>query len=164
LGMDEETALSYGSLVHWHLEHPDRVVQQDFGLSQELCKQAKAEAMAVLNAGDLAHVFSTDTLAEVSISAPIGAQRIHGTIDRLLVTDAKIIAVDFKTNRSIPKTAQDCPIGLLRQMGAYASSLKAIYPDHEIETAILWTSTQSLMPLPHDLVSEALSTSPYLDL
>ena len=164
LGMDEETALSYGSLVHWHLEHPSKVVHQNFGLSIDLQEQAKAEAAAVLNTVDLQHMFGHDTLAEVSITAPIGAQRIHGTIDRLIVTDTKLIAIDFKTNRAIPSFAKDCPIGLLRQMGAYATALRAIYPNHEIETGILWTNTQQLMMLPHDLVTDALSTSPYLDL
>ena len=164
LGMDEDTALSYGSLVHWHLEHPHKSTERDFGLSDILRTQAKAEAVAVLNKPELAHVFAPDTLAEVSITAPIGSQRIHGTIDRLLITDNKITAIDFKTNRAIPHSAENCPIGLLRQMGAYARALCEIYPDHQIETAILWTNTQSLMPLTHDLVSQALKTSTYLDL
>jgi len=82
----------------------------------------------------------------------------------LLITDNKITAIDFKTNRAIPHSAKNCPIGLLRQMGAYACALREIYPDREIETAILWTNTQSLMPLTHDLVSQALKTSTYLDL
>ena len=164
LGMDEDIALSYGSLVHWHLEHPHKSTERDFGLSDILRTQAKAEAVAVLDKPELAHVFAPDTLAEVSITAPIGSQRIHGTIDRLLITDNKVTAIDFKTNRAIPHSAEDCPIGLLRQMGAYARALCEIYPDHQIETAILWTNTQSLMPLTHDLVSQALKTSTYLDL
>ena len=164
LGMDEDTALSYGSLVHWHLEHPHKSTEQDFGLSGTLRTQAKAEAVAILDKPELAHVFAPGTLAEVSITAPIGSQRIHGTIDRLLITGNKITAIDFKTNRTIPHSAADCPIGLLRQMGAYACALREIYPDHEIETAILWTNTQSLMPLTHDLVSQVLKTSTYLDL
>jgi len=164
LGMDEDTALSYGSLVHWHLEHPHKSTERDFGLSGTLRTQAKAEAVAILDKPELAHVFAPGTLAEVSITAPIGSQRIHGTIDRLLITGNKITAIDFKTNRTIPHSAADCPIGLLRQMGAYTCALREIYPDHEIETAILWTNTQSLMPLTHDLVSQALKTSTYLDL
>jgi ATP-dependent helicase/nuclease subunit A len=164
LGMDEDTALSYGSLVHWHLEHPTKTAHQDFGLSDALRDQAKAEAHAVLNAPDLAHIFTSDTLAEVSVTAPLGSQRLHGTIDRLLVTDTKVIAIDFKTNRVIPSSHADCPVGLLRQMGAYASALKAIYPTHDIETGIVWTNTQSLMMLPHDLVTDALHSSTYLDL
>ena len=164
LGMDEETAMSYGSLVHWHLEHPKKLTQDTFGLSPQLQDQAKAEARSVLDNPELAKIFADDTLAEVAITAPIGDKRIHGTIDRLLVTHDKIIAIDFKTNRVIPKSDVDCPIGLLRQMGAYLNALRVIYPNHKIETGILWTNTQKLMMLPHDLVTDALTTSPYLDL
>jgi ATP-dependent helicase/nuclease subunit A len=164
LGMDEETALSYGSMVHWYLEHPAKTDQNGFGLSDVLQDQAKAEAVAILNAPELIHIFAADTLPEVSISANLGTKRLHGTIDRLLVTDTKVTAIDYKTNRVIPLDVADCPIGLLRQMGAYADALKAIYPNHEIETGILWTKTRTLMMLPHDLVTNAVSTSPYLDL
>jgi ATP-dependent helicase/nuclease subunit A len=45
---------------------------------------------------------------------------------------------------------------LLRQMGAYSEMLRAIYPDRGVETAILWSRTAELMPLPHDLVAAAL--------
>jgi ATP-dependent helicase/nuclease subunit A len=34
--------------------------------------------------------------------------------------------------------------------------LAQIYPDREIETALLWTRTATLMVLPHDLVTDAL--------
>ena len=52
---------------------------------------------------------------------------------------------------------QDVPEGLLRQMGAYAAMLQAIYPNRQIETAILWTRTAALMPIPRDLITQALT-------
>jgi ATP-dependent helicase/nuclease subunit A len=42
-------------------------------------------------------------------------------------------------------------------MGAYHAGLTAVFPDHEIEVAILWTETANLMPLENDLVSAALN-------
>jgi ATP-dependent helicase/nuclease subunit A len=41
--------------------------------------------------------------------------------------------------------------------------LAGIYPGKRIETAILWTRTANLMPLSHDLVTDALLRSPRLD-
>ena len=41
-------------------------------------------------------------------------------------------------------------------MGAYAAMLGQIYPDRRIETAILWTRTGTLMPLPPEIVRAAL--------
>ena len=54
-------------------------------------------------------------------------------------------------------TAAAVPEGLLRQMGAYAAALTQIYPDHQIDTAILWTAALQLMPLDRDIVRDALS-------
>jgi ATP-dependent helicase/nuclease subunit A len=57
----------------------------------------------------------------------------------------------------------DTPEGLLRQMGAYAYALAAIYPGRTVETALLWTRTATLMPLPHDIVTAALWRAGSLD-
>jgi ATP-dependent helicase/nuclease subunit A len=48
-------------------------------------------------------------------------------------------------------------------MGAYAHALKQVYPEKRIDTAILWTTTGSLMALPHEIVMQALQNTPYLD-
>ncbi len=80
-----------------------------------------------------------------------------------MIAEDRILAVDFKTNRVVPGTAEACPDGLLRQMGAYAHMLRQIYPDRQVETAILWTATPALMVLPNDIVTNALRALPYLD-
>jgi ATP-dependent helicase/nuclease subunit A len=41
-------------------------------------------------------------------------------------------------------------------MGAYAHMLAQIYPDRQIETAILWTGGPALMRLDPDIVRQAL--------
>ena len=82
---------------------------------------------------------------------------MYGTIDRLIVTPDTVTAIDYKSNRVIPATPAQTPEGLLRQLGAYAHGLRQIYPDHRIETAILWTRSATLMPLDSDIVSAALS-------
>ena len=98
-------------------------------------------------------------LAEVGVTATLeelGGQRIHGTIDRLIVSDDRVLAIDYKSNRIIPANPDAVPDGLLRQMGAYAAALAQIYPDRRNDTAILWTGGPVLMPLPHDIVRMAL--------
>jgi ATP-dependent helicase/nuclease subunit A len=115
------------------------------------------EAAGVIASPAMAQVFAPDTLAEVPVTAPLGDDRLHGVIDRLIVTPDHVLAVDFKSNATVPATPEACPGGLLRQMGAYAAALAQIYPDRTIGTAIIWTRTATLMPLPHELVSAALS-------
>ena len=103
-------------------------------------------------------LFGPDTLAEVPITGD-GAPgvRLSGIVDRLIVGEGVVTAVDYKTNRLVPKRPEDVPDGLLRQMGAYAHLLDLVYPGHEIRTALLWTGTAELMVLPQDLVSRAFA-------
>ena len=103
---------------------------------------------------------------EVPVTADLSAlhgRRIHGVIDRLVITDDEILAVDFKTNAVVPNHPRQVPDGLLRQMGAYAQALEQVFPNCKIRTALLWTSTASLMHLPHDLVIDALCDTQMLD-
>lgn len=170
-GRDEEAAKAYGSLVHLYLEHLAHVeasawpaVAATLSTGQPDEAEALAEAQAVLEASALRHLFAPTTLAEVPISAPLGQARMNGVIDRLVITGDWVLAVDFKTNRVVPETVESCPLGLLRQMAAYAEGLRQIYPDRRIETAILWTKTCGLMHLPHEIVTQVLESPQHLDL
>ena len=171
-GEDTETAMAYGSLMHVLLERLPNIAEPAFSQeAQRLTEQAEpqdaaraiAETVNVLNTAALAHVFAPDTLAEVPLTAQVGGMRMHGIIDRLIISDDNILLVDYKTNRTVPGHPSECPVGIQRQMGAYAAMLAQVYPGRRIETAILWTATATLMHLPHDLVTNALQSSPYLD-
>ncbi|NIZ09608.1 double-strand break repair helicase AddA [Pseudooceanicola sp. HF7] len=171
-GLDEDAALRRGRQVHLLLEHLPLLPEGEWGTAAgrllsagtDMTEGAElalltAEARAVLTRDSTRRLFTEDALPEVSVSAALpelGNQRIHGTIDRLIVSDDHVLAVDFKTNAVVPERAEDVPDGLLRQMGAYAAALAQIYPDLTIRTALLWTRTATLMPLPHDLVMAAL--------
>ncbi|WP_336096846.1 double-strand break repair helicase AddA [Roseovarius sp. CH_XMU1461] len=170
-GRDTDTALREGRLLHALLEHLPALDPSDHPrLAADL---ARAEEMpdatpwlslaATLIANpDLAPIFGPDTLAEVPLSATLpelGNRRFHGIIDRLRIAPDHVLAVDFKSNQVIPATPEATPLGILRQMGAYRAMLSRIYPDRRIDTAILWTHSGSLMPLPHDLVINAFDST-----
>ncbi|WP_425040000.1 double-strand break repair helicase AddA [Primorskyibacter sp. S187A] len=155
-GMDEEAALAHGTAVHQWLE---RLAEGRAIPSMDAIPEvAKHEAQRVFSDPALAHLFAPGTLGEVSLSADVPelGRRLHGIIDRLVISEKDVIAVDFKTNATVPADVEQTPEGLLRQMGAYAHMLAEIYPDRQIRTALLWTRTASLMELPHDLVTQAL--------
>lgn len=174
-GLDEEAAKRRGRQVHRLLEHLVGTGEDAFderaafllehGLDRaqgEELSLLSAEARKVLTSAQLSHVFGADALEEVSVTAnlpELGGRRIHGTIDRLILTQDHVLAVDYKTNAQVPDTVADVPEGLLRQMGAYASALTQIYPDRRVETALLWTRTGTLMSLPHDIVIAALQNT-----
>ena len=170
--LDEQAAMRRGRLMHFLLEHlpkspapswpmaaPGILALEPGTVTEAETQDLPAEATRVLTTPDLAHLFAPDTLAEVTLTgdSPALGGPMVGVIDRLIVTESRVLAVDFKTNAVVPETAQTVPEGLLRQMGAYAAMLAPLYPDRRIETAILWTKDARIMPLPHDVVSAALA-------
>ncbi|GAB5449381.1 double-strand break repair helicase AddA [Gymnodinialimonas sp.] len=170
VGDDTATAMQRGTITHLLLEHLPRlpkpawpsaapgIAALEADVSPEVLAPMLEEATAVLTAPDLAPLFTEASLAEVEITGHSNTLQadVIGIIDRLIVTPTRVTAVDFKTNATVPATPQDTPEGVLRQMGAYAEILQAIYPDRDITTAILWSRSATLMELPHDLVSGAL--------
>lgn len=171
-GLDEEAATLRGRQIHRLLERLPRHAQKDWpefarrslaygpdAADDATIKDLLAEATNVLSHVDLRCLFGGHALVEVPISAPLhvlNGRRIHGVIDVLIVEETRVLAIDFKTNAFVPDGPETCPEGLLRQMGAYAHALQVLYPAHEIETALLWTRTATLMMLPHDIVTQAL--------
>ena len=163
-GLDTDAAMARGHLLHVLLENLPNAATADWpamaaALIADPADRAAllAEASGVLQSPALAHLFAPSSLAEVPITASIGARRLYGAIDRLIITPTHILAVDYKSNRTIPTMAAAVPEGLLRQMGAYAAALAQIYPRHQIDTAILWTARPQLMLLDRDIVREALT-------
>ncbi len=171
-GLNEEVAKMRGTRLHLLLQHLPDVAEADWNATAERLMpdtdeatraDLLAECRPVLCTDGLRHIFAPGTMAEVPFTADLGGRRLHGTIDRLIVGDDRVLAVDYKSNAVIPADAAACPEGLLRQLGAYAHALAQIYPDRRIDTAILWTGTAQLMPVPHDAVTDALARAPCLD-
>ncbi|MFV0332970.1 MAG: double-strand break repair helicase AddA [Tropicimonas sp.] len=165
-----EEALARGSRLHLLLEHlpalasearqaaAKRLLGPEVG--PEEAARLLEEARAIFENDALAFLFADNSLAEVDITAALpelGGRRIHGAIDRLVIGSGRVFAVDFKSNSPVPESPDRTPEGILRQMGAYAAALARIFPDHQVETAILWTRTGVLMPLPEALVHAAVS-------
>ncbi|MGC1487453.1 MAG: 3'-5' exonuclease, partial [Albidovulum sp.] len=170
-GMDEAAAMRRGTLLHLLLEQPMTGTKAEWQAAARALLEAEnltdlaeietllAEAWGVISAPGLAHLFGPATLSEVALAARpevLQGHRLFGTIDRLIVEPGRVLAVDFKSNAVVPDRAEGVPEGILRQMGAYAAMLQDIYPDKQIETAIVWTRDAVLMPLPLNIVRDAL--------
>ncbi len=170
-GLDAEAAKARGTAIHLLLEHLPGTPPAAWPLAaQDLLSHVDEAERAdmldhvstLLTDPQLAQVFGPRSLSEVSITAilpDLNDRRITGAIDRLIVTDEEVFAIDYKTNRIVPDAAENTPEGLLRQMGAYAAALTQICPNHRIRTGILWTETRQLMELPHEIVREALQST-----
>jgi len=162
--LEPEQAMARGTAIHRLLEVlpsiPDGswqdvaapLLPQFSGAEREAMVK---EAVNVLRAPALAEVFAEDSLAEVEFTITVAGGPMQGTMDRLLVRPDKVLAVDFKTNATVPTTPQECPEGILRQMGAYEQAINILYPGRPVEMAILWTRTATLMFLPSPLLQQA---------
>ncbi|SFH07267.1 DNA helicase/exodeoxyribonuclease V, subunit A [Palleronia marisminoris] len=167
--LDEDEAIARGSRIHLLLEHlpMDAPEIWDTRAARLLAAAAPTpdqvadaldEARRVLGAPDLREMFNRPALKEVDLVAPLpSGDRLLGAVDRLIVGPDSVLAIDYKSNRIVPEMPDTVPEGLLRQMGAYAHALGAIYPGRRIETALLWTRKPLLMPLPGDLVAVAFA-------
>ena len=162
--LPEAIAKARGTALHLLLERlpgvdpalwPDRArsLIEDPTLADDML----AEARAVLADPALTALFGTETLAEVAVTAPWNGRVLAGSIDRLVITSDRVQVIDYKSNAVIPATQGQIPEGILRQLEAYAHMLDQIYPDRQIETAILWTRGPVLMPVDPDIVRQALS-------
>lgn len=173
-----DMAMAYGTAVHALLEvlpelRPDMWEQRATQLidtfpDSDLLSSPDAaieEAISVLRAPDLAWVFENG-LSEVPITAvldSLGGRRISGIIDRLIVTETEVFAIDFKTNRIAPNNAQQTPDGLVRQMAAYRDALKQIFPNHQVRVSLLWTGPAKLTELSDAQLDTALIPVSCLD-
>ncbi|MDA7948670.1 MAG: double-strand break repair helicase AddA [Hyphomicrobiaceae bacterium] len=119
-----------------------------------------SETLGVLSDDIFASVFGPDSLAEVPVVAQIDRQdapplRLVGQIDRLVVRDDDVLIVDYKTNRPPPDTPEKVVPLYKRQLAAYRSALRRIYPEKQVRAALLWTAEPRIMEIPSEVLDEA---------
>ncbi|EBA14118.1 double-strand break repair helicase AddA [Roseobacter sp. CCS2] len=163
-GDDIDDAKARGTQIHLLLEHlPMAAEEQRHELGLQLLQTDDPalvdDVIALIKKPELGWLWNANALTEVVITADIPQLgRVHGAIDRLIIGPDTITAIDYKSNRLVPSTPEDTPIGLQRQLAAYDYALREIYPDHQITTAILWTHTGTLTVLPQQHLHEALNS------
>jgi ATP-dependent helicase/nuclease subunit A len=158
-------ALQRGTLVHRLLESlPDIAVdrRRDAALKYlarnadgwtEAEREALAEGLlALLEDRRFAAVFAPGSRAEVSIVGRLDRPGrppalVSGQIDRLVVTPAEVLIVDYKTNHAPPRTVAGAPRTYVRQLALYRAVLKKLYPQLPVRAALLWTETPELMEI-----------------
>ncbi len=103
-----------------------------------------SEVMKILD--EYGNFFMAGSMAEVPITGLMPDNRIiSGQIDRLVIDQDNIWILDYKTNRPPPRNEKDIPAIYRDQLTAYHDAIAAIYPDHTIHCAILWTDGPRLM-------------------
>jgi ATP-dependent helicase/nuclease subunit A len=161
----------FGTIVHLFLEKlpktnpdnwqnilPNLLTWAEITVAEEMQIKAYKQAEKILKKQSFEFIFAVDTLAEVQFSTivkSIGVLPIVGVIDRLVISEDLALIIDFKTNKEVPKSVDEIPLGILKQMGAYAVSMQKVFPKKIIELGIIWTQSAELMKID---VNKALSS------
>lgn len=161
LGRDDGRAYKRGRLVHRllqtlpELEEGERAAaalrflsRPVHALDAEEIQAVAAETLAVMAEPAFAAIFGPGSRAEVPLVGRVGDIAVSGQVDRLLVTPAEVLVIDYKTNRPAPREAAAVPLPYLRQMAAYRALIRKVYPDRPARMALLWTEAPRLMALP----------------
>ncbi len=158
-------ALQQGTLVHRLLQSlpgvaPERrraaalehLARNAQGWSAAERESLAGKVIALIADSRFAAVFAEGSRAEVAIVGRLALPGrpqalVSGQIDRLVVTQNEVLIVDFKTNHAPPATAAAAPQAYIRQLALYRAVLSALYPQHAIRAALLWTETADLMEI-----------------
>jgi ATP-dependent helicase/nuclease subunit A len=111
------------------------------------------QVLALIGDIRFATVFAPGSRAEVSLVGRLDRPErppvlVSGQIDRLAVTPAEVLIVDYKTNHAPPATVAEAPAAYIRQLALYRAVLAKLYPQRPIRAALLWTETPEMMEIP----------------
>ena len=160
---ESDGAKLFGTIVHLLLEKlpksnsndwqnivPNLLKWAEINVSEETQIRAYKQAENILKKPSFEFIFAPDTLAEVQFSTileSVGGIPIVGVIDRLVLSQDSALIIDFKTNQEVPSSIDEVPLGILKQMGAYAASMQKVFPKKNIELGIIWTHSAELMKI-----------------
>lgn len=125
-------------------------------------KQLLTEVRRIVNAPEFSPVFKGAARTEVPVVGNLTTSdgkevSVSGQIDRLVVTQERILIVDYKTNLHPPMTSEGISREYLAQLCVYQKLIQQIYSDRTVDAALLWTSSPSLMEVPTTLLDETFS-------
>lgn len=126
----------------------------DLGEAEALAR----EALAVLADARFAAVFGAGSRAEAPIIGEAAGRPVRGVVDRLVVEPARVLVLDFKTDRPAPADPAKTPKAYLTQMALYRAVLGRIFPEKAVMCAILWTEAPLLLELPAPVLDDALAS------
>jgi ATP-dependent helicase/nuclease subunit A len=140
------------------------LLAREHDLTPDQRAEMASAALGVLENPLFAAVFGPGSRAEAAIAGsapdlPAGLA-VSGRLDRLVIEPDRVLVADFKTNRPSPARIEDADKAYITQMAVYAAVLRAAFPGRRVEAALVWTDGPKLMPVPENLMADALQALP----
>ncbi|MEK6747858.1 MAG: UvrD-helicase domain-containing protein [Pseudomonadota bacterium] len=140
--------------LHGHGTTPQSAAQQTASenrltTADDIIIRCAAEVAALL---ELAHIkdflhahHAAQTYHELPVSYLRDGVLEHGIVDRLVVTDKKLLIVDYKSDRDVDATRLDAVAAShLPQLHRYAAGLALCWPHRSIEGVLIFTESGML--------------------
>jgi ATP-dependent helicase/nuclease subunit A len=159
-GAGREERLRRGTLIHLLFEALPGIPKKDrkkaamsyLEKQPDLTPAQRAEmitaAFGVMDDPKFAAVFGPGGRAEAPVIGRLGSSIINGRVDRLVITDQAILAIDYKTDRPSPPSVADVGEAYVAQMAAYRAVLAQTWPNRPVRCLLVWTDGPKLMEIP----------------
>jgi ATP-dependent helicase/nuclease subunit A len=172
---DRQRALQRGRIVHRLMQSlPDiapaarkSALEHYLGnagrdLSADERTEIARHVFAVLTDDKFAEVFAGGSRPEAPIVGRIPRPTgevvlVAGQVDRLIVTDQAVLAVDYKTDSIVPASIDEVPPAYIAQLALYRAVLMAIYPQKPVRAALIFTAGPVLLDIPAPTLDTALA-------
>jgi ATP-dependent helicase/nuclease subunit A len=133
------------------------------GWTEDQREDLAARVLSLIDETRFASVFGPGSRAEVSIAGRLDRRQgpavlVSGQIDRLVVTPAEVLIVDYKTNHAPPAALPEAPVAYIRQLALYRAVLAKLYPQRPVRAALLWTETAEMLEIPASQLDAQLAT------
>lgn len=174
LDLANEKRFLRGLLIHTLLEHLPELDPADREAATRRFLDARGselsvgqrdeiltETLTILNDDTFAEVFGPGSIPEASLVARLPAAdplrpdfEVSGQVDRIAVSDNRVLIVDYKTNRPPPERVEGVAPAYLAQLALYRAAVRCRFPGKPVHAALLWTAVPRLMPLSDAVLDE----------
>jgi ATP-dependent helicase/nuclease subunit A len=107
------------------------------------------EAVNVFNHRDFEEIFNPasdkQTYNEMPLMYLQEQQAVYGIIDRLIKSDEKIWIIDYKSHHTPKQSPQEVALQFAKQLNYYRDGIKKLWPEHKVETGILFTRHKEIV-------------------
>jgi ATP-dependent helicase/nuclease subunit A len=171
---DRQNALQRGQIVHRlmqslpDLPQPARqpALERYLGnaarnlLASEQIEIAR-QVLGIIEDSNFADVFAAGSRPEVPIVGRIAGAGgepilVAGQVDRLCISNDAVLAVDYKTDSTVPAQLEDVPAAYITQLALYRAVLSQIYPTKRVRAALLFSGGPRLIEIPAPVMDTAL--------
>ncbi|MDH5778931.1 MAG: PD-(D/E)XK nuclease family protein, partial [Gammaproteobacteria bacterium] len=135
-------------------EQARQLTQQQLSgsLSEDEFNDCWQEATGLISDNNLGFLFDSNKYKQAYNEVPVcyqsGNKTVNGIIDRLVISEDKIVIVDYKTHQQSSEVELDKLTQHYQpQMRYYSEGIKKIWPGSDIEALIVFTHSKTIRPV-----------------